>query len=254
MNKRDIARLAYEVNRAYCAALGIISQPPWEEAPGGLQNSIMKAVDLRLAAPEAGPEASHEAWMAEKEAEGWAFGLVKDEENKTHPCMVPFADLPKEQQAKDYIFMAVVKAMAPALEEKAAKKVVARGVADMVGVKYVGNRETHYDNLYATNLTWTPGQTHNVPAKTAELMLLHADVYERATTVDGEVVVAPANEEEEQAAPPNKMPIPLPNLDGMSKAEMQDFAQMHYGEKLHHAMSEANMRSKILGIIQERGR
>ena len=31
--------------------------------------------------------------------------------DKTLPCMVPFADLPAAQQAKDYIFRAIVHAM-----------------------------------------------------------------------------------------------------------------------------------------------
>lgn len=55
-----------------------------------------------------GPEASHISWMNQKVEEGWVYGPVKDPEAKQHPCMVPFDQLPREQQAKDYIFRAVV--------------------------------------------------------------------------------------------------------------------------------------------------
>jgi hypothetical protein len=49
--------------------------------------------------------------MADKEADGWKHGPVKDPEKKEHPCMVPYGQLPAEQRAKDYLFIAVVKAM-----------------------------------------------------------------------------------------------------------------------------------------------
>ena len=66
---------------------------------------------MHLTNPDAGPQASHESWMAQKIAEGWVYGEVKDPERKTHHCIVPFADLPREQQAKDYLFRAVVHAL-----------------------------------------------------------------------------------------------------------------------------------------------
>ena len=58
-----------------------------------------------------GPEASHISWMKQKLEEGWVYGPVKDPENKQHPCIVPFDALPREQQAKDFIFRAVVHAL-----------------------------------------------------------------------------------------------------------------------------------------------
>lgn len=57
------------------------------------------------------PETSHIAWMTRKLDEGWRWGEKKDEGFKLHPCLVPFKMLPKEQQAKDYIFRAVVHAL-----------------------------------------------------------------------------------------------------------------------------------------------
>lgn len=45
-------------------------------------------------------------------ADGWEYGPVKDPEAKEHPCLVPFSDLPREQQAKDFLFRAVVRALA----------------------------------------------------------------------------------------------------------------------------------------------
>lgn len=111
MYRDQIARVAHEVNRAYCQALGDFSLPTWEEAPEWQQDSILKGVDLHMDNPGTGPEGSHESWLKQKQAEGWVYGPVKNPETKEHPCMVPFAELPREQQAKDFIFRAVVHAL-----------------------------------------------------------------------------------------------------------------------------------------------
>src|SRR5437899_82125 len=105
-----IARVCHEVNRAYCQALGDDSQPTWEDAPAWQRESARMGVDLHLSG-DFGPEASHIGWMQQKVADGWTYGPTKNPDLKQHPCMVPFADLPREQQAKDFIFRAVVHAM-----------------------------------------------------------------------------------------------------------------------------------------------
>lgn len=110
MNHDQIARVCHEVNRAYCEALGDTSQVGYDEAPEWQRVSARMGVDLHCMG-NFGPEASHISWMKQKQDDGWRYGAVKDAGLKTHPCLVPFADLPKEQQAKDYIFRAVVHAL-----------------------------------------------------------------------------------------------------------------------------------------------
>lgn len=107
----SISRVAHEVNRAYCQALGDNSQPAWEDAPEWQRSSARMGVDLHLSG-DFGPEASHISWMRQKIDEGWTYGPEKNSDLKQHPCMVPFAELPREQQAKDYIFRAVAHALA----------------------------------------------------------------------------------------------------------------------------------------------
>jgi len=118
----------------------------------------------------------------------------------------------------------------------------------MIGIKFIGDRESHIDNLYGTNLTFKPGQVHNVEDAIAKRMLVHTDAYAEAKPVKG----APVAEAEKPAA--KEEAEPLPHLGGMGKPELMAFAQQHYGEKLHHAMSEDNMRAKVLGFIQAHGR
>lgn len=106
----DTARLAHEVNRGYCAFLGDHSQPPWEEAPEWQRKSAITGVQGVAAGTITTPGDSHRSWLAEKERDGWIWGPVKDPERKEHPCMVPFEQLPADQQAKDFLFLATVKA------------------------------------------------------------------------------------------------------------------------------------------------
>lgn len=106
-----IAKACHEVNRAYCLSLGDASQPAWEDAPQWQKDSVILGVKLHVNNPNVGPQASHESWMDQKIADGWKYGPTKDPEAKIHPCIVPFEKLPVEQQAKDFIFRAVVHQM-----------------------------------------------------------------------------------------------------------------------------------------------
>jgi hypothetical protein len=52
--------------------------------------------------------------MERMRAEGWTYGDVKDFGRKTHPTLLPFDELPTDQQLKDRLFIAIVRALAPA--------------------------------------------------------------------------------------------------------------------------------------------
>jgi hypothetical protein len=106
-----IAKVCHEVNRGYCTAIGDTSQPPWDEAPDWQRTSAIKGVQFVLDNPDAPPSASHDSWLAEKQATGWKYGPVKDPAKKEHPAFLPYDDLPQEQKIKDHLFKAVVEAM-----------------------------------------------------------------------------------------------------------------------------------------------
>lgn len=117
MTLEQIAQIAHETNRAYCASMGDLTQPPWADAPEWQKQSAILGVQYHQQNPDAGPDGSHYSWMAQKVRDGWVYGPEKDEAKKTHPCMVPYDELPQFQKAKDYVFVGVVHALLPYLDK-----------------------------------------------------------------------------------------------------------------------------------------
>jgi hypothetical protein len=105
-----IAICCHEANRKFCIFTGDNSQKPWAESPLWQQESAIKGVHFVNNNPEASDSATHDSWMAEKVNDGWVYGEIKDAEAKTHPCIVPFDQLPADQQFKDKLFKIVAQA------------------------------------------------------------------------------------------------------------------------------------------------
>lgn len=106
-----IAEAAYEAIRPLQRHLGDPVNPPWAEAGRHLKDSILDGVRAILRGEVTEPGDSHRNWLAFKESEGWTYGDVKDFEAKTHPCIVPFDELPEHQQVKNHLFFNVVTTM-----------------------------------------------------------------------------------------------------------------------------------------------
>lgn len=106
-----IAKVCHDANKSFCEVNGDTSQKPWEDAEEWQRQSAINGVRFAISNPDAPASAQHDSWMAEKVAQGWVYGEVKDAEKKTHPCLVPFEQLPEFQQKKDHLFKAIVKAL-----------------------------------------------------------------------------------------------------------------------------------------------
>ncbi len=101
-----IAAACHQQNLAWCVAHDDHSQADWSATPDNIRASAVDGVRNALAG--ASPAEIHANWLAFKVADGWRYGEVKDLEAKTHPCMVPYADLPAVQKQKDHLFIAMV--------------------------------------------------------------------------------------------------------------------------------------------------
>ena len=104
----QIAMVCHQANKAWYEANDDNSQKDWHGAEEWQRQSAIMGVEFRLGNPNAGKDSQHNAWMQDKVNDGWVYGDVKDAVAKTHPCIVPFEQLPEFQQKKDALFCAIV--------------------------------------------------------------------------------------------------------------------------------------------------
>lgn len=108
LKHKEIAEIAHEANRIYCASIDDFSQEHWDDAPEWQRESAINGVDNIAKGEITSPHASHVNWLEEKEKDGWKYGPEKNPELKTHPCFMPFDELPSQQQFKDHLFFNIV--------------------------------------------------------------------------------------------------------------------------------------------------
>ena len=44
---------------------------------------------------------THETWAAQRMAEGWTYGIQRDDVKKLHPCLIPYEELPESEKEYD---------------------------------------------------------------------------------------------------------------------------------------------------------
>lgn len=109
-----LARTAHEANRVFCMHIGDNSLKPWDETPENIKMSAINGVVFFLE-KKATPQEQHAEWSKFKMEQGYVYGEVKDDEKKTHPCLVPYEELPAFQQAKDKLFQDSIRSMLSAI-------------------------------------------------------------------------------------------------------------------------------------------
>lgn len=108
LTAEHIATITHAANRALRNAIGEVMGPEWSELDTETKQSAIEGVE---AANTLTPEQLHQKWYDFKIAHGWVYGDVKDDEAKTHPCLVPYDQLPDEQKYKDALFQVIVRTM-----------------------------------------------------------------------------------------------------------------------------------------------
>jgi hypothetical protein len=102
-----IAKVIHSANRAYVDAIGGRAvNLTWEEIREEERQGLIKAVASMIVNPQL-PETSHEQWCLAREKEGWTKDVRYDYNRKTHPNLIPYDQLPLEEQFKDHMFMGI---------------------------------------------------------------------------------------------------------------------------------------------------
>ena len=98
----DSARLAAE------AALAPIIPVCWEDREEQFRSQFRKVIERQCGEQRSkSPEELHGSWMQSYYDMGWVYGTEYSRENKTHPDLVPYAELEQREQDKDAVFVAL---------------------------------------------------------------------------------------------------------------------------------------------------
>lgn len=115
MTPEEIAQVCHEANRRYQKIIGEPQSPTWEDASWAMKQSAIAGVVFVQENPWAKLSALHETWYAHKKAQGWKYGLQRDEQTLEHPCMVAYDQLSNDQQIKDGLFKSIVLMFSPSI-------------------------------------------------------------------------------------------------------------------------------------------
>jgi hypothetical protein len=105
----------YECARLEAIASGRPIVPePWEHRDEAFRAQMVAhtremAQRLKDGRDLPSPEEAHDSWVRAYEAMGWRYGPVRDASAKTHPDMVPYAELPQAERDKDEIYLALLR-------------------------------------------------------------------------------------------------------------------------------------------------
>jgi len=98
----DAARLAAQ------AANAPIVPVPWDEREGPFKEQFLEVIQRQCGEQRSrSPEELHGSWMQSYITMGWVYGKEYDREHKTHPDLVPYAELGQLERDKDAVFVAL---------------------------------------------------------------------------------------------------------------------------------------------------
>ena len=111
------AIFVYEATRLEAQISGRRIVPEhWDDRDEAFKEQFLKVVAKQCSGDKfKSAEEAHNSWWREHIKMGWVYGKKRDPIKKTHPDLVPFKRLPKDERDKDEIFIRLC-AVAEAIE------------------------------------------------------------------------------------------------------------------------------------------
>ena len=103
------AEFVYDSARlAAIAAEAPIIPVQWSEREEAFKLQFLKVIERQCGEQRSkSPEELHGSWMQSYFAMGWIYGEKYNRADKTHPDLVPYADLGQLERDKDAVFVAL---------------------------------------------------------------------------------------------------------------------------------------------------
>ena len=108
LNERQ-AEFVYNAARlAAIASQAPIVPAPWLERESAFKLQFLEVIERQCGSLRSeSPEELHGSWMQAYISMGWSYGAVYDKDAKTHPDLVPYAELGQLERDKDAVFVAL---------------------------------------------------------------------------------------------------------------------------------------------------
>lgn len=105
-----IAKLIYEATRVEADWSGRSIVPEeWERREEKFREQFVNIINKYISSDKLPtPSKAHASWMHSYFKMGWKYGKTRDTNKKTHPDLIPFEELPRDERDKDAIFLAFV--------------------------------------------------------------------------------------------------------------------------------------------------
>lgn len=103
------AIFVYEGARLQASSVNAPIVPePWSDREEPFKKQFLEVIEM-MTGPhrKSSPEELHDDWWEAYKKMGWVYGPQRDTEKKTHPDMVPFAELGWRERIKDAVFVAL---------------------------------------------------------------------------------------------------------------------------------------------------
>lgn len=111
MNNLNEHRAEFVYNAARLAAIAAnapIVPVQWSEREESFKSQFLDVIERQCGEQRSrSPEELHGSWMQAYLTMGWTYGEVYDRNAKTHPDLVPYADLGQLERDKDAVFVAL---------------------------------------------------------------------------------------------------------------------------------------------------
>lgn len=108
LNERR-AEFVYDAARLAAIASGAPIIPVvWTEREQVFKNQFLEVIERQCGDLRSGsPEELHGSWMQSYISMGWVYGEEYNREKKTHPDLIPYAELSQVERDKDDVFIAL---------------------------------------------------------------------------------------------------------------------------------------------------
>lgn len=105
------AQITNQLTRAYREATQQESPAEWHLMAEEDQKHVIDRVRFYLTEPDITVSSLHDAWAYAQFNAGWVYGLAFNEDKKTHPMLIIYADLPLMRRVEDTLFMQTVQTL-----------------------------------------------------------------------------------------------------------------------------------------------